>query len=352
MTQAVDLKHDSHPPHDGPHDGAGGHDADGHGHDHDHDPNLAHHFDTLDQQFDSAKVGMWVFLATEILMFGGLFVAYAYWRANHPRVFEFGAAELKWELGFTNTFILITSSFTMAWAVRASQLGQRKLCIWLLILTILGGFGFLGVKSFEYKAKYDHYLLVGTYNRFYPEDHRWEGVPDEPAYQVEHHGADHADDLTADHTDDAHAVAVHADAAGKQVAETADASPEHSQQVVAASAPAGLAATFETSERSPWADAEEASAGDHGSHKLGYEDLTPLDKQSIHQFFQIYFLMTGLHTIHVIIGMGVIFVYALLPAIRGRFGPKYFTPVDLSGLYWHLVDLIWIFLFPLLYLIH
>ena len=131
----------------------------GHGH---HDPHLAHHFDTPEQQFTSAKLGMWVFLGTEILMFGGLFCAYSIYRHNHPLVFKFAAESyLSTFWGTTNTIILITSSLTMAWGVRAAQLNQRKLLITCLVLTLLGAAGFLVVKSIEYSAQKWHEARVG-----------------------------------------------------------------------------------------------------------------------------------------------------------------------------------------------
>src|SRR5258707_14554731 len=112
-----------------------------------HDPNLAHHFDTPDQQYTSGKLGMWMFLGTEVLMFGGLFCAYAVYRHNHPEVFEYAHQYLDKNLGALNTIILITSSLTMAWGVRAAQMGKKGLLVALLALTILGGAGFMVVKT-------------------------------------------------------------------------------------------------------------------------------------------------------------------------------------------------------------
>src|SRR5687767_5882323 len=132
-----------------------------------HDPHLAHHFDTPEQQFASNKLGMWVFLATEILMFGGLFCAYAVYRHNHPDVFVYAHHFLDKWLGAINTIVLITSSLTMAWAVRAAQLGQQRLLAILLGLTLLGGFGFMAIKAIEYKSKWSHHLGVGAANMFH-----------------------------------------------------------------------------------------------------------------------------------------------------------------------------------------
>jgi hypothetical protein len=119
--------------------------------------------DNAEQQFDSGKLGMWLFLATEVLLFGGLFVAYAVYRANHPEIFIYAHQFLDKTWGGINTLVLICSSLTMAWAVRAAQLGQQRLLVVLLSLTILGGFGFMGIKYVEYKAKWEHGLLPGTH---------------------------------------------------------------------------------------------------------------------------------------------------------------------------------------------
>src|SRR3954468_579598 len=141
---------------------AHGHDAHGNG----HDPHLAHHFDTPEQQMASGKLGMWVFLATEILMFGGLFCAYSVYRHNHPDVFELAHQSLDKPLGAINTVVLISSSLTMAWGVRLAQLGKQRGLIICLILTILGGYLFMGIKAIEYKAKWEHHLGLGPTNRY------------------------------------------------------------------------------------------------------------------------------------------------------------------------------------------
>ncbi|MEL7088146.1 MAG: cytochrome c oxidase subunit 3, partial [Planctomycetota bacterium] len=132
--------------------------------DHGHPEHLAHHFETSEQQMESGKLGMWVFLATEILMFGGLFCAYAVYRANNPDVFLFAHKALDTKWGAINTIVLLASSFTMAWGVRCAQLGQKKLLISMLALTLLGGFGFMAIKTVEYKSKWDHDLWVGGIN--------------------------------------------------------------------------------------------------------------------------------------------------------------------------------------------
>lgn len=293
-----------------------------------HPAHLQHHFDTPVQQFDSAKLGMWLFLATEILLFGGLFVAYAIYRANHPEIFSWAHHLLDTKLGAINTVVLLTSSLTMAWGVRAAQLGQRKLLIILLCLTLLGGFGFLGIKYVEYASKYKHGLLWGQ--AFEPDQHYLAEHFGLPASEGGHEEGEESHTAPSEASD---APASEANEGGSEEAHATEADStefeiERSKIGDAASGPAGRAA--------PDSDA-------------GHEVLP--QPQNVHIFFSIYFLMTGLHGIHVILGMAII-AWLLRRAVRGDFSPSYFTPVDLGGLYWHLVDLIWIFLFPLLYLIH
>ena len=139
------------------------------GHGNGHDPHLAHHFDTPEQQMASGKLGMWVFLATEILMFGGLFCAYSVYRHNHPEVFEFAHQYLDKTLGAINTLVLITSSLTMAWGVRLAQLGKQRGLITCLILTIIGGYGFMGIKSIEYKTKWEREHPLGWFEHRVPQ---------------------------------------------------------------------------------------------------------------------------------------------------------------------------------------
>lgn len=347
-------------------------------HDHNDPSHLAHHFDSPRQQYDSAKVGMWVFLATEILMFGGLFVAYAVWRSLHPDVFLYAHTELNWVLGCVNTVLLIASSFTMAWAVRAAQLNQQKLLVILIALTMAGGCGFLVVKTFEYSAKWNHGLWVGTSNKYHT-DYKGEHIPGEG------HGGGHGEataghDAAADHNADhktaggsleeatavvnaVDTIQAAQDAHNKQTSTTQAhdavvapaaaesdniAKAEHTILPQAASQPQGIASDYLlTPEELAAVKATEKPL----HHSLSYDELTPRTKQNVQQFFQIYFMMTGLHTLHVIIGLGLM-IWLIIRAKRGVFSDKYFTAVDLVGLYWHLVDLIWIFLFPLLYLIH
>jgi cytochrome c oxidase subunit 3 len=249
-------------------------------------PRLAHHFDTQAQQYSSGKLGIWLFLVTEILLFGGLFCAYAVYRSRHPEIFIYAHTFLDKTWGGVNTVVLLLSSLTMAWAVRAAQLGQRRSLVTLLAVTLCCGFLFLGIKAIEYEQKWKHGLLWGK--RF--------------QYEAVRH------------------------------AESGDQSAHH------ASGAAESAPTL-------------PSPPDSGRHvPNGHQTVQDIPR-NVHIFFGIYFMMTGLHALHVIAGMAVL-TWLLVRARRGDFGVYYFAPVDFGGLYWHLVDVIWIFLFPLLYLIH
>jgi cytochrome c oxidase subunit III len=218
-------------------------------------PFLAHHFRSMGEQLDASKLGLWLFLASEVLFFGGLFVAYAVLRANHPDLFHYAHYFLDWRLGALNTAVLIVSSLSAAWSVRSAQLGRKDELRLTLLFTLLCAAVFLVVKFFEYRHKLENGVFWGA------------------AY--------------------------------------------HPAEEVLALLPPTL---------------RESAPAHVGS------------------FFSIYFLMTGLHGVHVLVGMGL-YVWLLVRAGRGDFGPRYFVPVDTVALYWHLVDMIWIFLFPLFYLI-
>ncbi len=318
---------------------------------------VAHHFATSGQQFATAKVGMWVFLATEILMFGGLFCAYAVWRANHPEVFMYAHTKLNWMFGGINTVFLIASSLTMALAVRAAQLNQRKLLVSMLIATLAGGAAFLVVKSIEYSDKYHHAIWVGQQNKYL----RATWGPEKGQVKIDdHYGKGH--DAAADKAHAAEALrATELSAAPGPwiVGATKDpesAQPEHSKIAAAPVGPTGVHSSVLADTGLPPTPLETIMSGvpraaNVPHAKLSWDELPDFAKAHTHQFFQIYFLMTGLHTLHVIIGLGLI-LWITVRSYFGAFSAAYFTPVDLVGLYWHLVDLIWIFLFPLLYLIH
>lgn len=278
--------------------------AEAHDHDHHDHPFLAHHFESPQHQFDSCKLGMWLFLITEILFFSGLFCAYTVFRVNHPEIFLVGHEFLDKTMGAINTIVLLFSSLTMAWGVRCAQLGQRTGLIWCLSLTLACAGGFLVIKYFEYSAKIQHGVLWASQFNSEAAAH----------YLVEHHGA-------ADHAAEDHSSAGSTSAGDSPAADDAHHAEGH-------------------------AHAEGVSSETHAAH--AHDPDLP---RKLGIFFSIYFALTGLHGIHILAGMGAI-GWVLWRAVRGDFGPKYFGPVDFVGLYWHLVDLIWIYLFPLLYLIH
>jgi cytochrome c oxidase subunit III len=222
---------------------------------------LAHHFDDSDQQFEAASLGMWVFLATEVLFFGGLFAGYSLYRYWYPAEFELGSHQLDFWLGTTNTAVLLTSSLTMALAVHAAQTNDRSGLVRFLTATIVLGSVFLGIKSYEYYHKFEERLVPGR--------------------------------------------------------------------------------SFSLSE----AHVHQTNVGPRGD-----ATETNIIPRHVELFFSFYFAMTGVHAAHMVIGIAVLFVL-LAAARRGVFTSEYFTPVENTGLYWHFVDIVWVFLFPLLYLI-
>jgi cytochrome c oxidase subunit 3 len=252
------------------------------GHAHAHPDFLQHHFDTPTQQFNASKLGMWVFIATEILMFGGLFCAYAIERGLEPGIFDDAHHFLNKIMGASNTIVLLFSSLTAALAVRAAQVGKRNLTSIYLVVTILCACVFLVIKYFEYSHKFHLGLLPG-------------------------HCFGHPGLSAAIQNGEEVGTCLHVDATSAPVM------PE-------------------------WVRAVDES---------GQVRLLP---PRANMFFGLYFVMTGLHGLHVLIGMSIL-VWVLVKNIRGKFSPAYFTPVDLGALYWHLVDLVWIYLFPLLYLV-
>ena len=208
-----------------------------------HHPALAHHFENLGEQKEASSLGMWLFIAQEVMFFGGMFVAYTVYRNLYPAAFAEASHHLDWKLGGINTAVLILSSLTMALAVRAAALGKRRQIVLFLIATVVLGSIFLGVKVVEYADMFEHHLVPGPLLQF------------------------------------------------------------------------------------PGPNARPAQI-----------------------FYSLYFAMTGLHALHMIIGIPILLVLAWM-AHRGRYTPAYHTPVEMTGLYWHFVDIVWIFLFPLLYLV-
>ena len=279
-----------------------------------HPAHLAHHFETPQQQFESGKLGIWLFLTTEILLFSGLFCVYAVYRAGHPDIFAYAHLYLSKPLGALNTLVLIFSSFTMAAAVRAAQLGHTRWLVRLLSITLACAFVFLGVKFIEYKAKWEERLLTG--GRYQPE------APP-PGAIVEEAGQGDSPIFAAQKSGQSPAPTPAAD--GPAI--------EKSQIAPAAIGKPGISAQW---------------LAKRPARPVG--EWTGPEPDNVQLFFGIYFAMTGLHGIHVLAGMAAI-AWILVRARRGEFGPEYFNPVDFTGLYWHLVDLVWIFLFPMLYLI-
>ena len=307
------------------------HSSDAHAHDphgqHAKYPFLAHHFETPAQQFDSGKLGMWVFLATEVLFFGALFVMYTILRFKDPQVFSYASQYLDTILGGVNTCVLILSSLTMAIGVRAAQTNKKGLLSICLALTLAGAIGFLVIKYFEYTHKFHENLKWGQ--AFYQPVNE----ADAAAVKVEQKPIDNPVLAIASPNPSAGAV---------PVAMTALPPVDKSAILAPSSGPGGVATTAMVV-----ASTEPAHIHHSGEAHL----LDPALPPNTHRFFAIYYVMTGLHGIHVVIGVGVI-GWLLIGSLRGRYNSDYYAPVDFVGLYWHVVDLVWIFLFPLFYLIH
>jgi cytochrome c oxidase subunit 3 len=291
----------------------------GHGHGHAEYPFLAHHFDTPQQQFDAGKLGVWLFLLTEVLFFAGLFVAYSVYRAMRPEVFVYAHYHLDTNLGAVNTCVLLISSLTAAWAVRNAQLRQKTMLVANIVITIACACTFMVVKYFEYSHKVHDGLLWGP--NFAPKHQVYEL----PIFKEKHPEA-----------------AAYAQHLIKRA--------EEKKKAAANPPPAGVKPE-PVVERTPTREEVEPllAAGMIGPKAHDPEGVSY--PRNAHVFFSIYFFMTGLHGLHVVIGIGI-FVWLLIRATKGVFGPQYFGPIDYAALYWHLVDLIWIYLFPLLYLIH
>jgi len=313
-----------------------GHDDHGHGHEahdpiHAANPHLAHHFDTPQQQFDAGKLGIWLFLLTEVLFFSGLFCAYTVYRAMHPEVFVYAHYFLDTKLGAVNTCVLLISSLTAAWAVRNAQLAEKKALMLNIVITIACAFTFMSVKYVEYAHKYHDGLLPGK--AFQPKEQIWELK----SFRDKHpEAAEYAEKLAKlDEKKATPPAAAPAEAGKTAPAEAGKAEPAEAERI----------------ERPTEEELEPLLA----AGLVGPRSLDPSAHISrprmAHVFFGIYFFMTGLHGFHVLIGIGI-WVWMLVKASKGHFGPAYFGPVDFTALYWHLVDLIWIYLFPLLYLIH
>ncbi|MCH2144336.1 MAG: cytochrome c oxidase subunit 3 family protein [Phycisphaerales bacterium] len=332
---AIDAN--SNPPSDSPdHDhGHGGHESE--------NPFQAHHFDTPDQQFESAKLGMWLFLGTEILFFGALFALYTILRANDPEVFSYASQYLDTILGGVNTAVLILSSLTMAMAVHFAQRSKKTLMLICLWLTLLGAIGFLVIKYFEYEHKFHVNLKWGP--GFYMP------VDEQEATVV-------GDDGTVLSVVQEDELAVAKETA-KLAAEAEESLPAFVDPLIGAVPPVD-ATTVAPAAIGPGGisavkPVEKIAADRAAEGHVEHSDKPHLEDQDLpvntHRFFAIYYAMTGLHGIHVVVGI-VMILWLIVKGMKGHFDRRHYAPVDLGGLYWHIVDLVWIFLFPLFYLIH
>jgi cytochrome c oxidase subunit III len=306
----------------------------GHAHDaaHGENPFLAHHFDNPKHQFESGKLGIWLFLVTEVLFFGGLFCAYAIYRSLHPEIFVYAHYYLDTFWGALNTGVLIVSSLTAAWAVRNAQLGQQKMLITNIVITIVLACCFLCVKYVEYSHKFHDNVLPGRH--FNPTHEAWELESYKKAHG-EHAGGsdDHGVGAPA-----ARGAEAEHPAQGPAVVGTQTTAPTDTTSTPQP-APAGIGQPAAAAPENPAVAGKKAPPG-------------ALERpRHVSVFFSIYFFMTGLHGVHVVAGI-ITWLWLLRRAVRGEFGPQHFGAIDYAALYWHLVDLIWIYLFPLLYLIH
>lgn len=285
------------------------------GHDHDKYPFLQHHFDTPQQQFDSGKLGIWLFLVTEVLFFAGLFCAYTIYRSQNPEVFYYAHFFLDTKWGAINTVVLLFSSLTAAWAVRCAQLRNTKGLMINIVITIFCACGFMGIKYVEYSHKVHDGLLPGE--RFKPAHAIWE-----------------LDGFKEKFPESATAAAKLVEL-GKTEAKEGDPTPRALQRE--------YARTLSPKAQKPLIDS--------GLYDPKSGDVSMKPPAKTPTFFGIYFFMTGLHGVHVLVGIGI-WIWLLFRAKAGVFNENYFGPIDYAALYWHLVDLVWIYLFPLLYLIH
>ena len=295
-------------------------------HDHHyHPPGLQHQFEDMKQQEESVSIGMWMFLVQEIMFFGGLFTVYLVFRSRYPMAFAAGSNHLDAFWGGLNTLVLIVSSLTMALTVYYAQKGNRNMQVILIIATMLFGCVFLGVKAIEYTDKYNHGLVPVTgLNKKVRAEHNAEkeetkspaasenkesGPKNESEPKKEEHHVNPRGDFQWN-DDDGHGTKIVLEARDKK-----------------------YLTEYE---------------------KIGYFTNGEYDNDKftgkIRIFFWIYFVMTGLHALHMIVGLGLM-TWLLIMAWRGTYSADYYSPVEISGLYWHFVDIVWIFLFPLLYLL-
>jgi cytochrome c oxidase subunit III len=276
-----------------------------------HPPYQKHYFNDMQQQSQATLFGMWLFLVQEIMFFGGLFAAYAVYRYLYPEAYLVGAATQNLKLGILNTFVLIGSSYTVVLMVAAARKSNKNaMTLWMVLTMALGGV-FLGVKVIEYSAKWEHRLVPGKYFDFsYYMRHHWHEIA----------GGSHGD-----------AGAAHA------------------------AGPAGEKAAHAAEAHAAPAHGDAAHAADHHHEPRRYDDMAtrgtdPKVPKGIMLYYSLYFAMTGMHALHMIIGFGIA-IWLLIDIRKGRFTESFYPHIEYFGLYWHFVDIVWIFLFPLLYLI-
>lgn len=297
--------------------------SDTHAHDY-HPPGLQHQFEDMKQQEESNTIGMWMFLSQEIMFFGGLFTAYLIFRSRYPMAFAAGSNHLDAFLGGVNTLVLIVSSLTMALTVYYAQKGNRNMQVIMIVLTMIFGATFLGVKAVEYTDKYNHGLIpFATWNK------KTKG------------GEEHA--KTEETKEVKHFFSAE---------ESGNKESEHGEHAYVN--PTGKFQWNSWKETMPII--EEAQSGNYltNAEKIGYFTNGEFDREKftgkVQIFYWIYFAMTGLHGLHMIAGL-ILMTWLLIMAWRGTYSSLYYTPVEVAGLYWHFVDIVWIFLFPLLYLL-
>ncbi len=302
--------------------------------DHYHPPGLQHQFEDMEQQVDSVTIGMWVFLAQEIMFFGGMFTAYLVFRSKYPMAFAAGSNHLDPFWGGLNTLVLIVSSLTMALTVYYAQKGNRNMQVLLIILTMLFGTVFLGVKAVEYSGKYEHgQIPVDGWNKVVKEGEHKEEASLRLPFEVKAEAAGEGEEVHANPRGDFHLV----EAEAKPIVDIIEAQAQQ---------PNGGYLT--ESEKLGYFSGRKTDVNGN-LETIGKFDMDKFT-QKTQMFFWIYFVMTGLHALHMIVGLGIM-LWLLYKAWKSTFSAEYYSPVEIAGLYWHFVDIVWIFLFPLLYLL-
>ena len=327
-----------------------------------HPSNLQHFFVSSEQQFEASKLGMWLFLATEILLFGAMFVAYGIFRVQYPELFEAASLQLDTVLGAANTLVLLLSSLTMAWAIRGAQMDNRKVLIGNLVATMVLAAGFLVVKYFEYEHKFHEGIYPGVNFELRgdtPTVAELDGItPATPLFVPGSH-EDEAHDVEAVESDIGTMVTAEGPLTGEDQATPAgDATAIPGSPATTGEGTAGD--TGPTGEQVDGAQAGlVANVGDQSAEGLETEhgdvDRGEAKEAIFHDrragiFFSIYYMMTGVHAIHIVIGI-IAIGFLTVFSIKGKYSSVWYTPVENVGLYWHIVDIIWIFVFPLMYLI-